>query len=148
MSKKNSSMTAIGIILLAVIIGCSSTTNPTIDDGDEESDAELALDQTYDNTLSGVRLILTYDANSNIFNGTIENTTDEPLKNVRVEVNLSNGIELTPTKSTDLAPREKVLIKLTGTSTDFDGWTAHLEVDSTEDTNDEEEEQEGEDTQN
>ena len=147
MIQKFSSMTVIRIMLLVVVIGCSSTTKP-IDDGEEESDAELTLDQTYDKILSGVRLILTYDANSNVFNGTIENTTEEPLKNVLIVVNLSNGIELVPTKSTDLAPREKVLIKITTTRTDFDGWTAHLEVDSTEHSNDEEQEQDGEDEHN
>ncbi|MCG9129877.1 hypothetical protein JT359_19980 [Candidatus Poribacteria bacterium] len=137
MIQKYSSMMIIGILLMGVVISCSSTTNPIMDDGEEESDTELALDQAYDKIRSGVRVILTYDVSRKTFNGTIENTTDEPLKNVRVEVHLSNGIELGPTKATDLAPREKVLIKLTTTSTDFDGWTVHPEVGSTEHSNNE-----------
>ena len=130
-------------ILFIVVIGCSDTTKPSTDDGDEESGTELALDETYDKVRNGVRLILTYDANSNTFNGTIENTTDEAITNVRVEVHLSNGTELGPTIPKDLAPKEKILIKLTATSTDFDGWTAHPEVGSGEHSNDEEHDQEG-----
>lgn len=134
---------AIGILLLVVIIGCSDTTKPSIDDGDEESGTELALDETYDKVRNGVRLILTYNAKSNTFNGAIENTTGEAMKDVRVEVHLSNGIELGPTIPKDLAPKEKILIKLTATSTDFDGWTAHPEVGSGEHGNDEGHDQEG-----
>jgi len=142
MIHKYSTMAAIGILLLVVIIGCSDTTKPSIDDGDEESGTELALDETYDKVRNGVRLILTYDAKSNTFNGTIENTTGEAMKDVRVEVHLSNGIELGPTIPKDLAPKEKILIKLTATSTDFDGWTAHPEVGSGEHGNDGEHNQE------
>ena len=74
-----------------VVVGCSRTTKPSIDDGDEESGTELALNETYDAVRNGARLILTYDAQSNSFKGTVENTTDETLKQVRVEVHLSNG---------------------------------------------------------
>ena len=60
--------------------------------------------------------------------GTVENTTDETLKQVRVEVHLSNGKELGPTPAADLAPGESREVELIATSTDFDGWTAHPEV--------------------
>ncbi|MFC1636007.1 FxLYD domain-containing protein [Planctomycetota bacterium] len=98
----------------------------------EESGAELALNETYDKVRNGARLILAYDAQSNSFNGTVENTTDETLKRVRVEVHLSNGKELGPTTPTDLNPGEKRDVKLTATSKDFNGWTAHPEVGSGE----------------
>ena len=81
---------------------------------------------------NGARLILTYDAQSNSFKGTVENTTDETLKQVRVEVHLSNGKELGPTTPADLAPGEKREVQLTATSTDFDRWTAHPEVGESE----------------
>ena len=141
-------------VMLAVIIsGCSSDSGtsekPDSDksmesrgehdrDGSEhgeegeESGTELALNETYDEVRNGARLILAYDAQSNSFNGTVENTTDETLKRVRVEVHLSNGKELGPTTPADLDPGEKRDIKLTATSKDFDGWTAHPEVGSGE----------------
>ena len=96
----------------------------------EESSTELALSKTYDEVRNGARLILAYDAKSNSFNGTVENTTDKTLKRVRVEVHLSNGKELGPTTPADLKPGIKRDVKLTATNKDFDGWTAHPEVGS------------------
>jgi len=101
-------------------------------DEGEESGNELTLNQTYDNVRNGARLILAYDAQSNSFNGTVENTTDNTLERVRVEVHLSNGKELGPTKPDDLKPGEKRDVKLTPESKDVDGWTAHREVGSGE----------------
>jgi hypothetical protein len=98
----------------------------------EESGTALALDESYDEVRNGVRLILAFDAQSNSFNGTVENTTDNTLKRVRVEVHLSNGTELGPSTPADLDPGKKRDVKLTATSKDFDGWTAHPEVGSSE----------------
>lgn len=94
----------------------------------EESGTEFALNETYDEVRHGARLILAYDANNNSFQGTVENTTEETLERVRVEVHLSNGKELGPTTPADLEPGEKREVKLTATSTEFDGWSAHPEV--------------------
>ena len=74
------------------------------------------------------RLILAFDAATNSFMGTVENTTAQNLPHVRVEVHLSNGKELGPTTPGDLAPGEKRAIVLKATSTGFDGWSAHPEV--------------------
>ena len=88
----------------------------------------LGLDETFDAVRSGARLILKYDAPSNSFNGTVENTTNGVLDRVRVEVHLSNGTELGPTTPTDMAPGEVLSINLPATSASFTGWTAHAEV--------------------
>ena len=119
---------ASAIVLFASISGCSKTEKFSVDDGDEESNVELTLTDTYDKVRNGARLILKYDTQSNAFKGTVENTTDEILKRVRVEVHLSNGKELGPTAPGDLAPGEKREILLAATSTNFDKWTAHPEV--------------------
>ena len=50
---------------------------------------------------AGARLVLRYDAATQTFVGTVENTTSVTLSQVRVEVHLSNGVELGP----DYAPR-------------------------------------------
>jgi len=98
----------------------------------EESGTELALNDTYDNVRNCVRLILAFDAKSNSFKGKVENTSDKTLKRVRVEVHLSNGIELGPTIPKDLGPGEKRDIELAATDKPFKGWTAHPEVGSNE----------------
>ena len=79
----------------AVISACASD-GATITTSEEESGTELALDESYDAVRNGARLVLTYDAQGNSFNGFVENTTDNILKQVRVEVHLSNGVELGP----------------------------------------------------
>ena len=97
--------------------------------GEEGSRATtLALDATYDAVRSGARLILSYDAQSNSFKGTVENTTNGVLHRVRIEVHLSNGMELGPTTPTAMAPGEVVAINLPATQAAFTGWTTHVEV--------------------
>ena len=88
----------------------------------------LALDETYDAVRSGARLILSYDAPSNSFKGTVENTTNGVLERVRIEVHLSNGAELGPTTPTEMAPGEVLEINLSATPESFTGWSAHAEV--------------------
>ena len=58
----------------------------------------------------------------------MENTTSNTLPQVRVEVHLSNGIELGPTTPGDLTPGEKRGITLAATSQPFTTWSAHPEV--------------------
>ena len=99
------------------------------DGGGEGSGANmLALDETFDVVRSGARLILKYDAPSNSFKGTVENTTNGILDRVRIEVHLSNGTELGPTTPTEMAVGEVIAINIPATPPAFTGWTAHAEV--------------------
>ncbi len=98
----------------------------------EESGTQLALTDTYDKVRNGVRLILSYDKESNSFKGTLENTTEQTLEKVRVEVHLSNSIELGPTTPVILKPGEKSEVLLEAMSNDFTGWVAHAEAGSNE----------------
>ena len=88
----------------------------------------LAPDETFDMVRGGARLILNYDAQSNGFKGTVENTSNGVLDRVRIEVHLSNGTELGPTTPIDMAPGEVVAIALPATTASFTGWIAHAEV--------------------
>ena len=97
-------------------------------DSEEGSGATLALDETFDAVRGGARLILNYDAASNAFVGTVENTTGSILSNVRIEVHLSNGTELGPTTPVDMAPGEMLPVNLPATAASFTGWIAHAEV--------------------
>lgn len=157
MNRIHRTLVTIAVMLAAVISGCSNdkgtgesqdSDRPTATRGEhdrdggehdrdggehhgdegEESGAELALNDSYDKVRNGARLVLTYDAQSNSFNGTVENTTDKTLKRVRVEVHLSNGKELGPTTPVDLDPGQKRDVKLKAANKDFGGWTAHPEV--------------------
>ncbi len=98
------------------------------EDGGEESGTQYTLNESYDQTRAGARLVISYDASANSFIGTVENTTGAPLAKVRVEVHLSNGTELGPTTPIDLAPGEKLDVNLPATSEPFVSWSAHPEV--------------------
>ena len=119
-------------LTFCIIIGCSGMDNPTINVGQEESWTQPNLDKTYNTVRNGVRLILSYNAQTNAFEGTVENTTDDTLEQVRVEVHLSNGVELGPTPSVDLSPGEKRDVQLSGTVMYYSGWKPHAEVGSCE----------------
>ena len=95
---------------------------------DEESARQYRKDETYDQIRAGARLVLAYDAGTNAFMGTVENTTSRTLTRVRVEVHLSNGTELGPTTPMDLAPGQMIAISLRATSAPFVTWSAHPEV--------------------
>ncbi len=94
----------------------------------EESGAQYAPDQTFDQTRAGARLILAYDAAAQAFTGTVENTTSAALSQVRVEVHLSNGVELGPTTPVDLAPGQVIDVTLPAPNQTFTAWNAHPEV--------------------
>ena len=96
--------------------------------GEEGSGAMLAPYETYDAVRGGARLILDYDAASNSFRGTVENTTSNVLSRVRIEVHLSNGTELGPTTPANMAPGQVLAVNLPSTAASFTGWVAHAEV--------------------
>ena len=144
---------AIMLIILALIsgIGCESSDHdedgehevsgeqtghlPSHEEGGgegEESGQQFAKNETYDKVRHGARLILSFDANTNTFVGTVENTTNQTLSKVRVEVHLSNGIELGPTTPNNLAPGQKINVELNAAGQDFNKWSAHPEVGGSE----------------
>ena len=98
----------------------------------EESGNLLTLEETYDVVRQGARLILDYSAEDSAFVGTVQNTTDETLSQVRVEVHLSNGVELGPTTPLDLEPGQTVDVILSAGDQVFDGWSPHAEVGASE----------------
>jgi predicted DNA-binding antitoxin AbrB/MazE fold protein len=94
----------------------------------EENGEKLTLIETYDAARGGVRLVLSYNASSDSFIGSMENVTNENIKSARVEVHLSNGIELGPTKSVNLSAGEKTNVKLSVKDNSFVWWKTHAEV--------------------
>ena len=97
---------------------------------EEASGAILATGETFDATRGGARLTLNYDTSTNAFVGLVENTTNNVLSQVRIEVHLSNGTELGPTAPVDMAPGQVMMVKLPATAESFNGWIAHAEVGS------------------
>ena len=99
---------------------------------EEEGGKRLAKNETWDETRNGARLILAYNAATQSFQGSVQNTTSKTLSEVRVEVHLSNGAELGPTKRTDLKPGAKISVELSAANQVFTWWTTHPEHGSEE----------------
>ena len=102
--------------------------------GDEGGEGQpLAPDQPYDQTRNGARLIMSYSPSKDAFYGTVENTTNQTLTRVRVEVHLSDEsgaiiAELGPTWPQSLTPGEKLYVSLPVGGQAFAGWSPHAEV--------------------
>ena len=88
----------------------------------------LRGDGVYDAVRAGAHLVLGFDSASQSFTGTVTNVTDVTLSRVRVEVHLSNGVELGPTQPRDLAPGQSVPVTLDASGQTFSSWGAHPEV--------------------
>ncbi len=127
------------LILIAGVTGCSndeentSTENPVAAGAsDEESSVRYGLTETYDNVRNGARLVISYDAATDAFTGTVTNTTNGILTQVRVEVHLYDGTvtvdELGPTPNVDLQPGESHNVTLPVGGQSFTEWVAHPEV--------------------
>jgi len=114
--------------LAFVLAACGNGGEHAASGEDEESGRQYGLDETYDETRAGARLVLAYDAPMNAFSGTVENGTNDMLDGVRVEVHLSNGVELGPTTAQDLEAGEVIEVTLAATDEDFETWSAHPEV--------------------
>ena len=97
-------------------------------DSGEESGTQYMIDETYDETRRGAQLVLKYEPEKEAFMGTVANTTKKKLSKVRVEVHLSNGVELGPTTPKDLEPNEKMDVMLAASGQKFKTWGAHPEV--------------------
>ncbi len=115
-------------VLLVAACGLFGPSESHEDGEEEESGTQLTKSQTYDEVRNGCRLILRYDAATNAFTGTAQNVTNGTLSRVRVEVHLSNGIELGPTTPVNLAPDESADIFLRASTQSFETWSAHPEV--------------------
>jgi hypothetical protein len=94
----------------------------------EESGVYIGLEETWDVTRNGARLVLSFNRASNAFVGTVENTTARTLCAIRVEVHLSTGTELGPTPRTDLPAGETTAVELPTEGEAFETWTAHPEM--------------------
>ena len=98
------------------------------DEEGEESGVYIGAGETWDVVRRGARLVMSFDSGANAFVGTVENTTEQTLCAIRVEVHLSTGTELGPTARTDLPAGRTTSVRLPTEGEAFDAWTAHPEM--------------------
>jgi hypothetical protein len=82
-------------------------------------------DKVYRN---GARLILQYNPNTQAFVGSVQNTTKKSLSQVRIEIHLSNGLELGPTMRVDLKAGATIPVELSALDQEFTSWVTHPEA--------------------
>ena len=116
--------------LLAVLL---SPLNAAADDegggeGGEEGGVRYAPTETAREVRNGVELVLAYDATRETFTGSVTNTTNAMVTQVRVEVHLSNGVELGPTPRADLEPGEQRGVELDARGQSFTWFSTHVEM--------------------
>lgn len=131
--------TALAVFLSVIFTGCNNSgekkdkesTVVEAEEGEEDG-TQLARSDVYDLVKNGTHLVLKFDKESSVFVGTVENISDDLIENVRVEVHLSNGTELGPTTPIAIKPGGVVEVKLDAEGQEFETWSSHAEVGSSE----------------
>ncbi len=106
--------------------------------GGDPSSPILALDESWDGFVNGVRVAMSYDPDRRSFSGIVENTTAQTLCSVQIELNLKQGtrtvVELGPSPVGDLAAGASATTELLvddepqAAGVTFDAWEIHPEV--------------------
>ena len=130
---------AVAVLILNLVVACDSPSGPSeigegahSESGSEpgESGTQYGLTDTARESRSGVDLVMRYNAGQARFTGTVTNTTNGAVSNVRVEIHLSNGIELGPTPRVHLAPGQVHQVELDAGGGSFTSWSVHVELGS------------------
>lgn len=124
------------VTALALVVGCNgSPTEPShVEQGEGgagepgEGGTQYALNETARESRGGVDLEMRYSAGAAEFTGTVTNTTGATVRDVRVEIHLSNGVELGPTARRDLSAGEVASVRLDAAGQTFTWWSVHVEL--------------------
>lgn len=93
-----------------------------------ESGTQYARDETARESRAGVDLVMAFDAAASAFRGTVTNTTAATVSDVRVEIHLSNGVELGPTPRVALGAGEVRDVELSAAGQTWTMWSVHVEI--------------------
>ena len=98
--------------------------------GDGEEGGVYLAKMTKQNKLFaiGARLVLQFNPSTQVFVGSVTNTTAKTLSQVRVEIHLDNGTELGPTKRIDVGPGQTIPVELGTFGNEFNSWVSHPET--------------------
>lgn len=116
---------AASLALLAMVAACTDSLTEPGESGRRWAPAETATE-----TRNGVELVISYSSSTERFTGTVTNTNDTTVTDVRVEIHLSNGTELGPTPRVDLAPDESRPVTLDASGQSFTWYSVHVEIGS------------------
>ncbi len=133
-------LAATAALVFSLAAACENPLGPS--EGDEgahsesggtepgESGTQYGLTDTARESRSGVDLVMQYDTGQQRFTGTVTNTTSATVSNTRVEIHLSNGVELGPTPNVNLAAGQTHAVELDARGQSFTRWSVHVEIGS------------------
>lgn len=93
----------------------------------ESSTQSIQLDETYDEVQNGVWLLMNYDAASDSFVGTVENTEQKAMENINLKVELSDEQMVSLGRPFDLEAGEMKAFRIPANSEVFKKWTPVVE---------------------
>ena len=107
-------------------------------EGGDPSSPILALDESWDGVVNGLRVAMSYDPVRRSFSGVVKNATTQTVCSVQIELNLKQGtrtvVELGPALVGDLAPGASATAELVvddeplAAGVAFDAWEIHPEL--------------------
>ncbi len=98
-----------------------------LDENVQELGDQLKVNENYEQEIDGLHVIVSYHAPTSSFIGFIENTTNKIISNIRIEIYLSNAVELGPTRPGSLQPGEMKNISLLVHNQGFSEWSVVVE---------------------
>ncbi|MCY3872375.1 MAG: hypothetical protein OXG87_22755 [Gemmatimonadetes bacterium] len=124
------SLFALACVFALVFMACS--VSPTESGEEGESGIQYGLADEAKEARSGVELVMRYDSQQEMFTGTLTNTTNATVSNVRVEIHLSNRVELGPTSRMNMTAGQTSPVTLEANGQNFNWWSVHVEIGSSE----------------
>ena len=120
-------------------VGAGESSHEEGSENGDPSSPILALSESWDGEVNGIRTAMAYSsAAGGTFAGTAQNTTDQKICGVQIELNLKQGtttvVELGPQPVGDLMPGQSANVQLLvadepeATGKMFDAWEIHPEV--------------------
>ena len=122
------SLYALVCVFTLVFMACAGS--PTESGEAGESGTQYGLADEAKEARSGIDLVMRYDSQQEMFTGTLTNTTNATVSNVRVEIHLSNGTELGPTPRMNMTGGQASPVTLDASGQNFNQWSVHVELGS------------------
>ncbi len=91
-------------------------------------EAQLLPTDVYDDTISGVHVMVKYMLDDKYFYGSLENVGDELVKGIKVGMHLSNGMDLGPTHGLDLVPGKAGSVVIDADIKEWEKWAVYVEL--------------------
>lgn len=91
-------------------------------------EAQLLKTDVYDDTISGVHVMVKYMLDDKYFYGSLENVGDEHVVGLKLGMHLSNGMDLGPSHGADLEPGKAGSVVIDADIKEWEKWAVYVEI--------------------